>query len=102
MYLSVKQKYKIPYIKKKHAYKKRKETTHGEIGENDNNIIKYISRINTMFAITKWSQYQCTRDKVSKRERKEKINKSSLHPSYIHKNTPPYKKCPILTLPLST
>ena len=32
-----------------------------------------------MFAIIKWSQDQCTRDNVSKRERKEKIYKSSLH-----------------------
>ena len=47
----------------------------------DNNIIKYISKISTMFAITKWSQDQCTRDNVSKIERKEKIQKSSLHPS---------------------
>ena len=42
-----------------------------------------------MLAITKWSQDQCTRDNVSERERKEKIQKSSLHPSYI--NTPPIK-----------
>ena len=28
-----------------------------------------------MFAITKWSQDQCTRDNVSKIERKEKIQK---------------------------
>ena len=27
---------------KKHVYKERKETTYGEIGENDNNIIIYI------------------------------------------------------------
>ena len=33
-----------------------------------------------MFAITKWSHDQCTRDNVSKIERKEKIQKSSLHP----------------------
>ena len=49
----------------------------------------YISKISIMFAITKWSQDQCTRDNVSERERKEKIQKSSLHPSYI--NTPPIK-----------
>ena len=30
----------------------------------------------------KWSQDKCTRDNVSKIERKEKIQKSSLHPSY--------------------
>ena len=79
-------------------YKERKEITHGEIFENGNNIIYmyvyvyiyiYISKISTMFAITKWSQDQCTRDNVSERERKEKIQKSSLHPSYI--NTPPIK-----------
>ena len=74
-------------------YKERKETTHGEIGEMITTsyiyIYIYISKINTMFAITKWSQDQCTRDNVSKRERKEKIHKSSLHPSYI--NIPPIK-----------
>ena len=47
-----------------------------------------------MFAITKWSQDQCTKDNVSKRERKEKIQESSLYPS-IH--TP---LSPKLTLPL--
>ena len=41
-----------------------------------------------MNAITKWSQDQCTRDNVSKIERKKKIQKSSLHLSY----TPPYHK----------
>ena len=75
-------------------YKERKEITHGEIFENGNNIIYmyiyiYISKISTMLAITKWSQDQCTRDNVSETERKEKIQKSSLHPSYI--NTPPIK-----------
>ena len=33
-HLTVKQKYKIAYINKKHLYKERKETTHEEIGEN--------------------------------------------------------------------
>ena len=51
------------YINKKHVYKERKEATHGEIGENviatSSNI--YISIMNTQFAITKWSQDQCTR-----------------------------------------
>ena len=73
-------------------YKERKEITHGEIFENGNNIIYmyiYISKISTMLAITKWLQDQCTRDNVSETERKEKIQKSSLHPSYI--NTPPIK-----------
>ena len=37
----------------------------------------------------KWSQDQCTRDNVSKIERKEKIQESSLHPSYTHS---PYHK----------
>ena len=69
-------------------YKERKETTHGEIGEMITTS-SYISKINTMFAITKWSQDQCTIDNVSKRERKEKIHKCSLHPLYI--NTPPIK-----------
>ena len=52
-------------------YKERKETTHREVDENaittSSNIYIYISKINTMFAITKWSQDQCTRDNVSKR-----------------------------------
>ena len=34
-----------------------------------------------MFVITKWSQDQCTSDNVSKLERKEMTQKSSLHPS---------------------
>ena len=64
-------------------YKEIKETTHGEIYE-----ITYIKiykpNISTMFAITKWSQDQCTRDNVSKIERKKK-KKSSLHLSrYKH------------------
>ena len=33
-YLSVKQKYKIAYINKKHVYQERKETTHREIDKN--------------------------------------------------------------------
>ena len=37
----------------------------------------------------KWSQDQCIRDNVSKIERKEKIQKSLLHPSYTHS---PYHK----------
>ena len=37
------------------------------------------------------------RNNVSKLERKEKIQESSLHPSYTHS---PYHKTPILTLPL--
>ena len=43
-------------------YKEKKETTYGEIGENDNNILIYIKKdISTMFAITKWSQDQYTK-----------------------------------------
>ena len=72
-------------------YKERKETTHGEIGE-----ITYINiykpNISTMYV--KWSQDQCTRDNVSWIKRKEKIEKSLLHPSC----TLPLS--PILTLPL--
>ena len=47
----------------------------------------------------KWSQDQCTRYNVSKRERKKKkkIQKSSLHQDT---KTLPLKKSPILTLPL--
>ena len=49
--------------------------------ESNNSLNIYIN-ISTRCAITKWSQDQCTRDNVSKIERKEKIQKSSLHPSY--------------------
>ena len=46
-------------------YKEKKETTHGEIGE-----ITYINiykpNISTMYV--KWSQDECTRYNVSKRE----------------------------------
>ena len=45
-------------INKKHVYKDRKETTHGEIDENvittSLKIYTYISIMNTRFAITKW------------------------------------------------
>ena len=41
-----------------------------------------------MFAITKWSQDQCTRDNVSKIKGKEKIQKSSLH-KISYTNPPP-------------
>ena len=60
---------------------KRKKKQHMEREVKcDNNIIKYISKISTMFAITKWSQDQCTRDNVSKieRKKKEKILTTSL------------------------
>ena len=43
--------------------------------------------ISTMYV--KWSQDQYTRDNVSKIERKENIQKFSLHPSYTHS---PYHK----------
>ena len=46
-----------------------------------------------MFAITKWSQDQCTRDNVSKIERKKILTTSLI-------NTLPITKSPILTLPL--
>ena len=63
-------------------YKERKETTHGEIGEITYiNIYIYIyiykPYISTMYV--KWPQDQYTRDNVSKIERKEKIQESSLH-----------------------
>ena len=44
-----------------------------------------------MFAITKWSQDQCTRDNVSKLERKEKIKKKK-NPHYIPHIHSPYNK----------
>ena len=50
-----------------------------------------------MFAITKWSQDQCTRDNVSKKERKEQIQKI---PTTSLINTPPITNSPMLTLPL--
>ena len=61
-------------IYKKHMHKKRKETTHEEIGERTVittssyiYIYIYISIMNTRFAITKWSQDQRYMNKVSKR-----------------------------------
>ena len=65
-------------------YKERKETTHGKIGENDNNIIIYIyiynGEINTMFAINKWSQDRYTKRimYLNRKKRREYIN-----PHYI-------------------
>ena len=65
-------------------YKERKETTHGKIGENYNNIIIYIyiynGEINTMFAINKWSQDRYTKRimYLNRKKRREYIN-----PHYI-------------------
>ena len=42
--------------------------------ESNNNLNIYIN-ISTRFAITKWSQDRCTKNNVSKIERKEKIQK---------------------------
>ena len=58
-------------------YKERKETTYGEIGERTY-INIYKPNISTMYV--KWSQDQYTKNNVSKIERKEKIQISSLHP----------------------
>ena len=52
-------------------YKERKETTHGEIGEMITTSYIYISKINTMFAITKWSQDQCTRIMYLRRKKRK-------------------------------
>ena len=72
-------------INKKHVYKEKKETTHGEMGENvittSSNIYIYISIMNTKFAITKWSQDQYTRTVYLKDKEKKRYKKSSLHPS---------------------
>ena len=77
-------------------YKERKETTHGEIGEITYiNIYIYKPNISTMYV--KWSQDQYARDNVYKIKRKEKIQKSSLHPSYIHS---PYHKISYTNPPL--
>ena len=70
-------------------YKERKETTHGEIGEKVITTLLniyiymyiYIDQMNTRFAITRWSQDQCTRTRNLKDKEKKKIQKSSLHPS---------------------
>ena len=72
-------------INKKHVYKERKETTHGEIGKITYvNIYIHIYKPNISTMYVKWSQEQCTRDNVSKIERKEKIQKSLLYTSYTH------------------
>ena len=66
-------------------YKERKETIHGGISEITYiNIYIYKPNISTIYV--KWSQDQYTKNNVSKIERKEKIQKSSLHPSIY---TPP-------------
>ena len=70
-------------------YKERKETIHVEISENvittSSNIYIYIyiyiSIMNTLFAITKWSQDQCTRKMYLNEKEKKRFKKSSLHPS---------------------
>ena len=56
--------------------------------ESNNNLNIYIN-ISRRFAITKWSQDRCTKNNVSKIERKEKIQKV-LTTSLI--NTPPITK----------
>ena len=61
-------------------YTKKEKKQHMErYVKYDNNIIKYISIMNTMFAITKWSQDQCTRIMYLK-EKEKKRDKS---PHYI-------------------
>ena len=81
----MKQKLKIAYNNMKHMYKERKETIHVEISENvittSSNIYIYISIMNTLFAITKWSQDQCTRKMYLNEKEKKRFKKSSLHPS---------------------
>ena len=68
-------------------YKERKETIHGGIGEITYiNIYIYIYKSNISTIYVKWSQDQYTKNNVSKIERKEKIQESSLHPSIY---TPP-------------
>ena len=69
--------------------------------ESNNNLNIYIYiyiyiNISTMFAITKWSQDQCTKNNVSKLKRKEKIQKV-LTASLI--NTPPVTKIPYANPP---
>ena len=91
-HLSVKQKIKkLHTINKKHVHKERKETTHGEIGERmwywPYHIYIYIYiylciyQINTRFAITKWSQDQCTRTMYQKDKEKKRYKS----PHYIPK-----------------
>ena len=66
-------------LNKKHVYKERKETTHREIGERTY-IKKYINQI-LVQCMSSGHKTNIQRNKVSKIERKEKIQESSLHPS---------------------
>ena len=70
-------------INKKHVYKDRKETTHGEINENviTTSLKIYISIMKTKFAITWWPQDQCTRTMYLK----DKERKRYKSPHYIPK-----------------
>ena len=64
-------------------YKERKKTTYGEIDEItyiNIYIYIYIYKPNLSTMYVKCLQDQCTRDNVSRIERKEKIQKSLLHP----------------------
>ena len=73
-------------------YKERKETTHGEIGENDNNIIIYIKEIYVQCLLSlNGHKTGIQKDNVSKKKEKKKIHKSSLYLSKIIKHSP-YQK----------
>ena len=69
----------------KHVYKGRKETTHERVGERKT-YINIKKEISTMY-VYKWSQDLMYKNKVSKKERKEKIH-SILTTSLNNNNTP--------------
>ena len=89
---------RLHILYKKHVYKDRKETTHGEIGERTVIITSnvYIST-STKFAITTWSQDLRYMNNVSKIERKEKKKNQILTTSLKIWTLP---LSPKLTLPL--
>ena len=58
---------------KKHVYKERKETTHERVGEGKTYVNNILEKISTMY-VYKWSQDLMYKNKVSKKERKEKIH----------------------------
>ena len=89
---------KIAYIKK-HLYKERKETTHVEVGEKKKKNIHHHIYENKVQCISINGHKTSVQEAVTKKkEKKIHVNLTTSLKIYIHS---PYKKCPLLTLPLS-